>query len=201
MLVLHFWLYELPWWGHQPGWRLLQSSTWDQGKLPSRRILAVVWHGEGCASPCEIAQDSPHEMTTRKDNIPARSSPKLSRTAPFVTHQGRGVKCTTGVPNKKIRARSNTIIGTWNVRALKNTGKLEELEHELTRYNWKILGLCESQLLKDGEKSTQEGHRLYWSGLEDTHEQCWVHCAWEHCELRHDLLPNFKQTHYHPSEG
>ena len=76
-----------------------------------------------------------------------------------------------GVVHKKIRARSNTIIGTWNVRTLKDTGKLEELENELTRYNWNILGLCESRLLKAGEKSTQEGHRLYWSGLEDTHEQ------------------------------
>ena len=99
--------------------------TRDQVKSPSWRILAVVWHGEGWALPCDIAQDSPHEMTTRKDNIPARSSPGLPRTAPSVTHQGRGVKCTTGVPNKKIRARSNTIIGTWNVRTLKNTGKLK----------------------------------------------------------------------------
>ena len=41
----------------------------------------------------------------------------------------------------------------------------------MTRYNWNILGLSESRLLKAGEKSTQEGHRLYWSGLEDTHEQ------------------------------
>ena len=135
------------------------------------RILAVVWHGEGWAPPCDIAQDSPHEMTAEKDNIPARSSPWLQRTAPSVAHQGRGVKCTTGVPNKKIRARSNTIIGTWNVRTLKDTGKVEELEHELTRYNWNILGLCEARLLKAGEKSTQEGHRLYWSGQEGTHEQ------------------------------
>ena len=97
--------------------------------------------------------------------------PGLPRTTPSVTHQGRGVKCTTGVPNKKIRARSNTIIGTWNVRKLKNPEKLEELERKLTRYNWNILGLCESRLLKDGEKSSQEGHRLYWSGLEDTREQ------------------------------
>ena len=110
-------------------------------------------------------------MTTKKNNIPARSSPGLPRTEPSVTHQDRGVKCTTGVPNKKIRGRSNTIIGTWNIRKLKNTGKLEELEHELTRYNLNILGLCESRLLKAGEKSTQKGHRLYWSGLEDTNEQ------------------------------
>ena len=131
----------------------------------------MVWHGEGWALPCDIAQDTPYEMTTRKDNIPARSSPGLPRTAPSVTHQGRGVKCTTGVPNKQICARSNTIIGTWKVRTLKNTGELEELEQELTRYNWNILGLSKSRLLKAGEKSTPEGHRLYWSGLEDTHEQ------------------------------
>ena len=73
--------------------------------------------------------------------------------------------------HKKIRAGSNTIIGTWNVRTLTNTGKLEELEHELTRYNWNILGLCESRLLKAGEKSSTESHRLYCSGLEDTHQQ------------------------------
>ena len=41
----------------------------------------------------------------------------------------------------------------------------------MTRYNWNILGLCESRLLKVGEKSSQEGYRQYWSGLEDTHEQ------------------------------
>ena len=158
--------------------------------------MAVVWHGEGWAPPCDIAQDSPHEMTTRKDNIPARSSPGLPRTPPSVTHRGRGVKCTTGVPNKKIRARSNTIIGTWNVRTLKNIGKLEELEHELTRYNWNILGLCESRLLKAGEKSTQEGHRLYWSGLEDTREQgvgCIVHknavnCVMTCCPISSRLI-------------
>ena len=111
-------------------------------------------------------------MTTRKDNIAARSSPGLPRTAPSITHQGRDVKCTTGVPDKMIRARSNSIIGAWNVRTPKYTGKLEELEHEWTRNNWNILGLYESRLLKAGEKSAQEGRRLYWSGLEDAREQC-----------------------------
>ena len=96
---------------------------------------------------------------------------RVTKDHTFCSHQGRGVKCTTGVPNKMIHARSNTIIGTWNVRTLKNTGKLKELERELTRHNWNILGLCKSRLLKAGEKSMQEGHRLYWSGLEDTHEQ------------------------------
>ena len=62
-------------------------STRDHGKPPSRKILSVIRHGEGWAPPWDIAQDSPHEMITRKDNIPARSSPGLPRTAPSVSHK------------------------------------------------------------------------------------------------------------------
>ena len=80
----------------------------------------------------------PEKTTYRLGRRPGYQGPHL-----LFTHQVRGVKCTTGVPNKKIRARSNAIIGSWNVRILKNTGTLEELEHELTRYKWNILGLCE----------------------------------------------------------
>ena len=113
-----------------------------------------------------------NDMTTKKNAIPARSSPGLPRTAPPAGHQGRtGEKCATGGTNCKIRARSNITIGTWNVRTLREDGKLEELEHEMKRYKWNILGLCESRLRKAGEKSTEEGHRLFWSGLEETHEQ------------------------------
>ena len=40
----------------------------------------------------------------------------------------------TGEQNKiKIR-RKNTYIGTWNVRTLREEGKLEELTHELDIY-------------------------------------------------------------------
>ena len=112
--------------------------------------------------------------------------------------------------NKQIRARSNTIIGTWNVRTVKDTGKLEELEHELTRYNWNILALCESRLLKAGEKSTQEGHRLYWSGPEDTHERDVgfivhknsVNCVMNCCPFQADSLQSIWGLafyhHHHP---
>ena len=35
-----------------------------------------------------------------------------------------------------IRLRQSLRIGTWNVRSLKGTGKINLLEHELERYNW-----------------------------------------------------------------
>ena len=34
-------------------------------------------------------------------------------------------------------------IGTWNTRKLRAAGKLQELTHEMDRYRWNILGLCE----------------------------------------------------------
>ena len=132
----------------------------------------MVWLGEGWALPSNIAQESPHGMSAKKNTIPDQSSPGSPRTAPPAVHQGHvGEKWITGVPKKIIRARSNITIGNWNVRTLKDVGKLEELQHEMKRYDWNILGLCESRLLKAGEKSMQEGHRLFWSGQDNIHEQ------------------------------
>ena len=49
--------------------------------------------------------------------------------------------CATDIPNYKISARSNIIMGTWNVRTLRVAGKLDELTHEMNIYRWNILGL------------------------------------------------------------
>ena len=50
-------------------------------------------------------------------------------------------------------------------------GKLEELSYEMNRYHWNILGLCEVQRKNFGETSTEESHKLYFSGKEDKHNQ------------------------------
>ena len=47
---------------------------------------------------------------------------------------------------------------------------MEELSHELDRYKWSILGLCEVRWEKSGEIPADGGHRVYLSGKEDTHE-------------------------------
>ena len=59
-------------------------------------------------------------------------------------------------------SRENNIFYLVHVESLKDVGKLEELQHEMKRYDWNILGLCQSRLLRAREKSTQEGHRLFW---------------------------------------
>ena len=62
-------------------------------------------------------------------------------------------------------------MGTWNVRTLREAGKLDELTLEMNRYRWNILGLCEVRWKNIGETSTKEGHKLYFSSRDDKHEQ------------------------------
>ena len=63
------------------------------------------------------------------------------------------------------------MIGTWNTRTLWQTGKLEELTHEMSRYHWNLLGLCETRWTDIGETTTLEGHKIYYSGKQDKHEE------------------------------
>ena len=56
------------------------------------------------------------------------------------------------------------------MRTLRPAGKLEQLTHAISRYHWNILGLCEMRRKKFGEMSTDDGHKVYFSGEEDRHE-------------------------------
>ena len=70
----------------------------------------------------------------------------------------------------KIRGRDNITIGTWNTRALRAAGKLQELTYEMDRYRWNILELCEMRWKNVGETTIEEGHKVFFSGKEDKHE-------------------------------
>ena len=88
-------------------------------------------------------------------------------TAPTVRHRDVGDKYATGVPKiKKIRGRENISVGTWNVRTLRPAKKLEQLTHAISRYHWNIVGLCEMRWKYFGEMSTDDGHKVYFSGEE-----------------------------------
>ena len=106
---------------------------------------------------------------TQEATIPDRSSPG-PRTAPSVSHQGRGDKWATGgTPTKKIRGRREMTIATWNIRTMAQTGKLQEVIHDLDRYVWHVVGLCETRWKTFGEHLTDDGHVLYYSGEMNKH--------------------------------
>ena len=96
-----------------------------------------------------LARDSLHDRNSNH-TIPDRSPPGSTRTAPSAVHQDGGVKYATGT-SSKICGRDNITLGTWNTKTLRATGKLQELTHEMDRYRWNILGLCEMRWKNFGE--------------------------------------------------
>lgn len=108
--------------------------------------------------------------------IPDRSGPGIKTAAPVVGfHQGgSGEKWATGGEqeqnqrnNQHLRiAKQEVTIGTWNVRSLSATGKLNELEHEMGNYTWNILGIAEMRWIGNGEIISEDGHKVWWSGDE-----------------------------------
>ena len=117
-------------------------------------------------SPCYIMNNKANETL-----IQDRSQPGLTMTVPTACHLGVGDKYAfEGTNVKKIRGRENISLGTWNVRTLRPAGKLQELTHEMNRYHWNILGLCEMRWKNFGEMSSYDRHKVYFSGKKDRHE-------------------------------
>jgi uncharacterized protein YqeY len=53
-------------------------------------------------------------------------------------------------------------IGTWNVRTMLRTGKLENIKHEMKRNELDILGLCEVRWRDEGEIES-DGYRIMYT--------------------------------------
>ena len=66
--------------------------------------------------------------------------------------------------------RENISLGTWNVRFFGPAAKLKELTYEMDRYHWNILELCKMRWKKFGEMSSDDRHKIYFSGEEDIYE-------------------------------
>ena len=129
----------------------------------------MVWNGEGWAPPYDIAQDTPHENDNHNSIHTGSVNTRNKDRAFHCWKSGWGEKYASDAP-KPFRARNNTTTGTSNVRALSGAGKVEELTHEMKRYRWNILGLCEVRWKIFGETSTTEDHKLFFSSHDDRHE-------------------------------
>ena len=56
------------------------------------------------------------------------------------------------------------------MRTLRPARKLKQLSHAMGRYHWNIVGLCEMRRKNFGEMSTDDGHKVYFSGEENRHD-------------------------------
>ena len=98
---------------------------------------------------------------------PDRSKPGMTTTALPTESLDGSEKSATGRKQLKMAGNDNTI-GTWNVRTLYATGKV--LTHALSRYKWDIAGLAETRWTGEGETSTEEGHKIWYSGEREKHQ-------------------------------
>ena len=74
-------------------------------------------------------------------------------------------KYTTGKHTMNLRSRFR--IGTWNVRKLKELGKLSTICSEMDRNNIEILGIVETNWINNGNFKTHETKTIVYSGKDE----------------------------------
>ena len=136
-------------------------------RVPWRTRWPWVWPREvralsGCTLPWVTMR------WTSDRTIPDWSLPRLTRTAPSTVHQDRGVKYAAGASSKT--CGRDVTIGTWNTRILRAARRLKVLIHEMDRYRWNVLGLCEMRWKNLGETATEEGHKVFFSVKQNKHK-------------------------------
>ena len=67
---------------------------------------------------------------------------------------------------KSYVAKEEMMIGTWNVRLLRQCRIMEILVQEMDQMNWNILGILEMRWKEIGEGTTEDGHKIWYSGNE-----------------------------------
>ena len=115
-----------------------QGPDGRKGSTMSSTATCSTWRGMGLLR-LYFALDSQCDDNTQPYHTGSVAT-RVNKTAPFAVHQDGGVKHATAA-SSKIRGRDNITIGTWNKRALRAAGELQELTREMDRYRWNILGL------------------------------------------------------------
>ena len=69
----------------------------------------------------------------------------------------------------EVRKSPNTLLQT-DLQARYRIRKLGEFCHEMSRYSWNVLGISEVRWLNFWEATTDEGHKIWYSGEQDKHE-------------------------------
>jgi len=100
-----------------------------------------------------------HEMSSNVNTSRPRCRPVKQGPHPQLSNRGWVEKSHTG-RNLKL-ARQQLTVGIWNLRTLRETGKLEQLRIEIERYRCDMLGLGEVRWMGSAELN---GGEFIWSG-------------------------------------
>ena len=72
---------------------------------------------------------------------------------------------------------------------------------EMARYRWNILGLRETRWKNFGETTTEEEHKVFFSGKEDQHEHGVGFFVHKDIVNTHGMSPSLQQAHQQQTEG
>ena len=71
----------------------------------------------------------------------------------------------------------------------------------MARYRWNILGLRETRWKNFGETTTEEEHKVFFSGKEDQHEHGVGFFVHKDIVNTHGMSPSLQQAHQQQTEG
>ena len=109
-------------------------------------------------------KNSPHNSSTYR--LVRRAGKQGMRCS--VNHQAdNGKHSTDDQILKQLSARSNQKIGTWDVRKIKEVGKLQKICWEMDRNNKEILGMSEANWNGSGCFKTGTGYTVLFAGKEE----------------------------------
>ena len=138
-----------------------QGPDWRKGSTMNSTATCLTWREKGFFrlhfvrySPCDD-----NKQPYQSGLVVAR----VNEDRAFRRTPGRRCQVCTGA-SSKIRGRDNITIVIWNTKALRAARKLQELTHEMSRYRWNILGLCEMRWKNFAETTTEEGRKVFFSG-------------------------------------
>ncbi|CAF1510283.1 unnamed protein product, partial [Rotaria sp. Silwood1] len=97
-------------------------------------------------------------INTRAISTTTKGAPRQTPSTTTTKYDSQRLKMTKGI----------LTVGTWNVRTLWATGKLELLRNEMKRYKYDIIDISEVQWTGKGE--TSNGNFI-WSGEASTHSK------------------------------
>ena len=101
--------------------------------------------------------------------MPDRPIPGITTTALVIDNiQDNNGKLYNGIKQKQL-LKEVTTIGTWNLLTIQKCGKIIELERELIKYRWHIIGLSEVRWLGKGEVMKEGGNTIWHSWNETKH--------------------------------
>ena len=94
--------------------------------------------------------------------IPDRSEPWIKMAALVVRgDQGGGETLATDYPLHQQLVTKCFTVGTWNVRTLYVSGKLEQLQIVMDNYDYDILGSAEMRRTGIGETTLDNGDKIW----------------------------------------